>query len=173
MDGLPRVSSRASSRSETATMAASTSDAAPSVLPPQAPVEPAADERRTQALAIVDRHAVYCAVGGIIPLPIANFGSVAALLVHMVKRLSDLYGVPYERDRARAFVIGALGGVLPSGVGMVTATTLGLVVPGSGLIGLAACSATALACTRRIGAALVDRFESGATLHDVALIDWR
>ena len=121
----------------------------------------------------MERYAAFCAVGGIIPLPIANFASVTALVVHMVKRLSDLYGVPYERDRARAVVIGLLGGAMPSGIGMVTAATLGFIMPASGLIGLAVSSVTALVCTRRIGGALIEHFESGATLHEVALIDWR
>jgi uncharacterized protein (DUF697 family) len=136
------------------------------------PVNPDAEERRSQALAAVERHAAFSAVGGIIPLPIANLASVTALNVHMVKRLSDLYGVPYEHDRARAMVIALLGGVMPSGLGMITASTLSLIIPASGLIGLAVSSVTALVCTRRIGQTLIGHFESGKTLHEIPLIEW-
>ena len=87
--------------------------------------------------AIVERHAAYSVVGGIIPLPIVNVASVTAIIVRMVKVLSELYGVPFERDRARAIVIGLMGGIMPTGVAAVTASTLLYVIPGSNLIGLA------------------------------------
>jgi uncharacterized protein (DUF697 family) len=132
-----------------------------------------ADERRSQALAIVHRHAGYSALGGIIPLPFANLAGVTALIVHMVKRLSDVYNVPFERERARALAIGLVGGVMPSGAAIITMTTLSAFVPVSGLIGLGVGAAAALACTRQIGHALIAHFESGKTLHDLPLIEWR
>lgn len=142
--------------------------------PPTALVRPAsmgaaidAIGRRTQALKIVERHAVYAAVGGIIPVPIANVASVTAVIVRMVKVLSDLYGIPFERDRARAIVVGFMGGAMPTGLGAVTTSTLGYIVPGSGLLGLAVSSVTAVACTRSIGRIFVEHFESGAGLHDL------
>jgi uncharacterized protein (DUF697 family) len=139
-----------------------------------APVRtPDADERRARALALVHRHAAYSAAGGIIPLPIANLASVTALIVHMVKRLSDLYNVPFERERARAMVIGLVGGVMPSGAAIITMTTLGALVPVSGFVGLGVASVSALACTRQIGHALIAHFESGKTLHELPLIQWR
>lgn len=123
--------------------------------------------RRSQALKIVERHAVYAAVGGIIPVPIANVASVTAVIVRMVKVLSDLYGIPFERDRARAIVVGFMGGAMPTGLGAVTTSTLGYIVPGSGLLGLAVSSVTAVACTRSIGRIFVEHFESGAGLDDL------
>lgn len=123
--------------------------------------------RRSQALKIVERHAVYAAVGGIIPVPIANVAGVTAVIVRMVKVLSDLYGTPFERDRARAIVVGFMGGAMPTGLGAVTTSTLGYIVPGSGLLGLAVSSVTAVACTRSIGRIFVEHFESGAGLDDL------
>lgn len=123
--------------------------------------------RRSQALKIVERHAVYAAVGGIIPVPIANVAGVTAVIVRMVKVLSDLYGIPFERDRARAIVVGFMGGAMPTGLGAVTTSTLGYIVPGSGLLGLAVSSVTAVACTRSIGRIFVEHFESGAGLDDL------
>jgi uncharacterized protein (DUF697 family) len=123
--------------------------------------------RRSQALKIVERHAVYAAVGGIIPVPIANVAGVTAIIVRMVKVLSDLYGTPFERDRARAIVVGFMGGAMPTGLGAMTTSTLGYIVPGSGLLGLAVSSVTAVACTRSIGRIFVEHFESGAGLDDL------
>jgi uncharacterized protein (DUF697 family) len=86
----------------------------------------------------------------------------------MVKMLSDLYGVPFERDRARAIIVGLVGGTMPSGLGAVTTSTLFYVVPSGALMGLAVSSITAVACTRSIGRIFIEHFESGATLHDLS-----
>ncbi len=137
-----------------------------SALPVPTSVDIDVARRQSLARAIVERHAKYSAVGGIIPLPVANLASITAIIVRMVKMLSDHYGVPFERDRARAIVMGLVGGTMPTGLAAVTASTLVYIVPGSNLIGLAVSSITAVACTRRIGRVFVEHFESGATLVD-------
>ena len=131
--------------------------------------ETEAVRRRSLASTIVERHATYAAVGGILPVPIVNVAGVAAVIVRMVKVLSDLYAVPFERDRARAIVVGMMGGAVPTGLAAVTTSTLYYIVPGSVLIGLAVSSITAAACTRGIGRVFVEHYESGATLRDLAI----
>jgi uncharacterized protein (DUF697 family) len=130
--------------------------------------DPDVARRRSLARGIVERHAYYSAVGGIIPVPIANVASITAVIVRMVKVLSDLYGVPFQRDRARAIVIGLMGGAMPTGLAAATASTLVYIVPGSNLIGLVVSSVTAIACTRGIGRIFIEHFESGATLNDIS-----
>ena len=138
---------------------------APAAQPRASAADP---RRRAAALAIVNHHATFAALGGCIPLPWVNFASVTALLVHMVKALSRHYGVPFERDRARAIVIGLVGGAMPQGLASVTAATLLYVIPAGAVIGLAVSSAAAAACTKGIGRIFVEHFESGATLQDIA-----
>jgi uncharacterized protein (DUF697 family) len=120
--------------------------------------------RHLRATTIVERHANFSAVGGFIPIPIANVAAVTAVIVRMVRRLSDLYGVPFEHDRARTIVIGLMGGLVPTGFAAVTTSTLVYLVPASNLLGLAVSSITAAACTRNIGRIFLDHFENGATL---------
>jgi uncharacterized protein (DUF697 family) len=148
---------------------AQASPASPAALVRMAPVAAGIDAtgRRSQANSIVERHTAYAAVGGIIPVPIANVASITAVIVRMVKLLSDLYGIPFERDRARAIVVGLMGGAMPTGLGAATTSTLFYIVPGSGLVGLAVSSIAAVACTRSIGRIFVEHFESGSTLHDL------
>jgi uncharacterized protein (DUF697 family) len=129
--------------------------------------------RRWRARSIVERHSAYAAVGGIIPLPVANVASITAVIVRMVKVLSDLYGVPFQRDRARAIVVGLMGGAMPTGLATVTSSTLVYVIPGSNLIGLAVSSLAGAACTRSIGRIFVEHFESGATLNDFPAAEGR
>lgn len=128
-----------------------------------------AARRRLQARKIVERHKTYAAVGGLFPLPIVNVAGVTAIIMRMVKQLSDLYGVPFERDRTRSMIIGLIGGAVPTGLGTVTASTLAFVVPGPALVGLAVSAITAGALTRGIGLVFLDHFERAAMLGTVQI----
>jgi uncharacterized protein (DUF697 family) len=136
--------------------------------PGPAPVHQDALLRRSRAREIVERHATYAAAGGLVPLPIADVAAITAIIVRMVKLLSQHYGVPFERDRTRAIVLGLMGGAAPTGVAVVAATTFLRTVPGVNLIGLAVSSMAAAVCTRGVGRIFIEHFESGGTLLDVS-----
>src|SRR5262245_32433326 len=70
-------------------------------------------KRQARARAIVARHTAYSAVGGIVPLPVASVAGITTIIIRMVKMLSDLYGVPFERDRARAIIVGLVEAPCP------------------------------------------------------------
>lgn len=140
-----------------------------SAMPVTATPETNLAKRQARARAIVARHAAYSAVGGIVPLPVASVAGITTIIIRMVKMLSDLYGVPFERDRARAIIVGLVGGTVPTGFAAVTTSTLFFVVPSGALMGLVVSSVTAIACTRSIGQIFIEHFESGATLHDLSI----
>jgi uncharacterized protein (DUF697 family) len=120
--------------------------------------------RRLQAVAIVERHANLSAIGGVVPLPFVTMAAVTAIVVRMARSLSKLYGVPFERNRARAIVIGLLGGVMPTGVATIATSALIYAVPGYNLLGLAVSAVTASAYTRAIGQMFIEHFEKGDSL---------
>ena len=122
--------------------------------------------RRRKAVALVERYANWSAVGGVIPVPLANAAAVTALLVRMIKSLSTLYEVPFEKTRTRAAVIGLMGGVLPTGFATIAASTITYFVPGYGLLSLAISSVTSSAYARSIGQLYIEHFENGATHID-------
>jgi uncharacterized protein (DUF697 family) len=125
------------------------------------PITQADAERRLQlAFRIVDRHKIYAGLGGLLPMAAVNVVSVTAVILRMVKGLSDLYGIPFERDKVRSVVIGLMGGAAPTGLAAATATTLSFAAPIAGAVGLAVSSVTAAALTRRIGLYFVERFET-------------
>jgi uncharacterized protein (DUF697 family) len=136
--------------------------------PPVPTVAPSTDaasrQRRRRAVAIVERYANYSAVGGAIPVPVANAAALTALLVRMVKKLSDHYGVPFERNRTRSVIIGLMGGALPTGFATIATSMITSVVPGYNLIGLAVSSVTSSAYARSIGQLYIEHFESGAAV---------
>jgi uncharacterized protein (DUF697 family) len=129
--------------------------------------------RRAMANAIVKRYGNYAAGSGIIPLPIVNVAGVTAINIRMVKMLSDLYGVPFERDRTRAIVVGLAAGTMPTGLAAVAASTLSYFTPASAFFALAISSVTAATCTRSIGRTFVEHFESGAGSYDLAALQRR
>jgi uncharacterized protein (DUF697 family) len=131
-------------------------------LSPQA--QQLAAKRRAAARKIVARHRNYAAAGGLLPLPIVTVAGITAINLRMVKQLSDLYGVPFERDRTRAIIVGLIGGAVPTGLGVTTAATLAFAIPGPALVGLAVSAVSAGAMTRGIGAVFIEHFESGAAL---------
>jgi uncharacterized protein (DUF697 family) len=118
-----------------------------------------AARRRSLAQKVIERHGVYAAVGGLAPLPIANIASVASIIVRMVKKLSELYEIPFERDRTRSLVVGILAGAVPTGVGTAAASTLGYLVPGATLVGLGVSALMAGALTRSVGLIFIESFE--------------
>jgi uncharacterized protein (DUF697 family) len=122
--------------------------------------DPLAARRRALARRIVDRHKNYAAAGGLVPLPAVNIASVTAVNLRMVKQLSELYGVPFQRDRTRSLIIALIAGAVPTGAGLAASSTLMWIIPGGLVWGLGAAALTAGALTRGIGLVFVDSFEA-------------
>jgi uncharacterized protein (DUF697 family) len=121
-----------------------------------------AAKRCALAQKIVARHKNYAALGGLVPAPVVNIASVTAINLRMVKQLSELYGVPFQRDRTRALIVGLIGGAVPTGIGAATSSALMWIVPGGLLLGLGASAVTAGALTRGIGLVFIEHFEGAA-----------
>jgi uncharacterized protein (DUF697 family) len=122
--------------------------------------DPLAAKRRALAQKIVDRHRNYAALGGLVPLPAANIASITAVNVRMVKQLSELYGISFQRDRTRSFIVGLIGGAVPAGAGVAASSLMMWIVPGGLLWGLGVSAITAGALTRGIGLVFIDSFEA-------------
>jgi uncharacterized protein (DUF697 family) len=138
-------------------------DSAPQSRPEASPEAKAfAEKRKARALKIVERHRNLAAVGGLVPVPVANIASVTAVNLRMVKQLSALYDVPFERDRTRSLIVSLVGGTVPTGLGTATSTTLMWIVPGGLVYGMGVAAISAAAITRGIGLVFVESFENGA-----------
>ncbi len=131
-----------------------------------------AARRRALARRIVERHKTYAAIGGLSPLPILNVAGVTAIIMRMVKQLSGLYEVPFERDRTRSLIVSLIGGAVPTGLGTATASTLAFVLPGHALVGLGVSAIAAGALTRGIGLVFLDHFDSTSMPLGAAEIEY-
>lgn len=159
----PRMSARAEPPAEAELHGEILPPAAHDTLPVVAAASPAeAEERLRKAFSIVERHQMFSGLGGLFPVAAVNVASVTAVNLRMVKSLSDLYGVPFEKNKSRAVIVGLMGGAAPAGLAAASATTLLHVIPMAGAVGMAVSSVAAAMLTRRIGMSYVERFE-GAT----------
>jgi uncharacterized protein (DUF697 family) len=134
-----------------------------------APVEP----RDVLASRLVDRFAVWSGVAGIIPVPGLDVVAVGGLQVQMLRRLSQMYEVPFSENRGKALIAALAGALLPS------ASTIGIVstvkaVPILGsIVGGLSMPVLSAGATYAIGQAFIKHFESGGTLLDFNPRDYR
>jgi len=91
-------------------------------------------------------------------------------MVRMVKALSELYGVPFERNRTRSIVIALMGGALPTGFSTIATSSFTYFVPGLNLIGLAISSVTSGVYARSIGQLYIEHFENGVAVDFRSII---
>lgn len=141
-----------------------------------APVRPRADKlaakRRSIAQKVIERHRNYAALGGLIPIPVANIGTVAAINMRMVEQLSKLYAVPFQRERTRSIVFSVLAAAVPTGLAAATTATLSPLIPTPAFLGLVVSSLTAGALTRAIGLVFLEGLEgvdaAPASVKDMA-----
>ena len=123
--------------------------------------------RRRRALAdrMVERYCLFAGGAGIMPMPLVSLAGVTGINIRMVQVLCKIYGIPFQRDRAKAVLVGLVGGATPTGLAAATASTLAFFSPATTVIALGVSSAAAVTCTRRIGRMFVERFESGHVIE--------
>jgi len=144
----------------------------------EVPTAPAAtemtDARRDEvASQLVDRLALWSGAAGLIPLPVVDLAAVGGVQLYMLRRLSEIYGVPFSENRGKSVLASLAGAVLP----FTTATTIGglakffpVIGTAIGQLTMAGVSAPA---TWVIGKVFIQHFASGGTLLDFNPPDYR
>ena len=77
------------------------------------------EERREFAGKLVDRFAVWSGVAGFIPMPVVDVVAIGGLQIQMLRRLSQIYGVPFSDNSGKAVIASLAGAMIPatSGIG--------------------------------------------------------
>ena len=145
---------------------------APPATTPQTTNAPSADSTEL-ASRLVNRFAVWSGVAGLIPLPVVDVVAVGGLQLQMLRRISQLYGVPFSDNRGKALIASLGGALIPASSGLGAASALKAVplfgTIASGFI-MPVLSAGA---TYAIGKAFIEHFASGGTLLDFNPPDYR
>lgn len=138
----------------------------------------AAEDSKTEprdvvASRLVDRFALWSGVAGLIPVPVVDVFAVGGLQVQMLRRVSQIYDMPFSENRGKALIASLAGALIPttSGIG---AASVFKVVPVLGTIAAGfVMPALSAGATYAIGRAFIQHFESGGTLLDFNPPDYR
>lgn len=132
-------------------------------------------ERAEFASKLVDWFTLWSGVAGLIPVPIVDVVAVAGLQIQMLRRLSEIYDVPFSENRGKSIVASIVGSIVPAST---TATTVGLAsalksFPGVGTAVVVLMPAFSGYATWIIGKVFTEHFASGGTLLDFNPQDYR
>ncbi len=148
----------------------------------QEPIEadpaPMTDERRDEAASqVVDRFSLYSGAAGLVPIPLLDVAAVAGVQLQMLRRLSEIYGVPFTDNRGKSIVASLAGSLIPASTATSTAVGFSSLVkglPGVGtVIGALTMPVFSAGATWVIGKVFIQHFASGGTLLDFNPPDYR
>src|ERR1700720_1328738 len=66
------------------------------------------------ALQLVDRLSLWSGAAGLIPLPLVDVAAVGGVQFYMLRRLSEIYGVPFSDNRGKSILASVAGAVIPA-----------------------------------------------------------
>jgi uncharacterized protein (DUF697 family) len=132
-----------------------------------------AEDREALASKLVDRFAMWSGAAGLIPIPVVDIATVAGVQLQMLRRISQIYQIPFSENRGKSVIASLLGSMIPATSGMGIASTV-KGIPGVGTT-VAALMMPALSAgaTYAIGRAFIKHFSSGGTLLDFNPPDYR
>jgi uncharacterized protein (DUF697 family) len=146
--------------------------------PADAPASPALAEttdaaRDERASQLVDRLSLWSGAAGLIPVPLLDIAAVGGVQLYMLRRLSEIYEIPFSENRGKSILTSLAGAMAPASVATATGSFIkGL--PGIGpVIGALTMPAASAGATWVIGKVFIQHFASGGTLLDFNPPDYR
>lgn len=131
-------------------------------------------ERRAEiASKLVDRFAIWSGVTGLIPLPLVDLVAIGALQVQMLRRISQIFDIPFSENRGKALITSLLGTAIPMTSGLGAAEALKFVPLIGTLASALVTPALAAGATYAVGRVFIQHFVSGGTLLDFNPPDYR
>jgi uncharacterized protein (DUF697 family) len=134
-------------------------------------------ERDQLANELVDRFSLWSGAAGLIPIPIIDMAAVGGVQLTMLRRLSEIFGVPFSDNRGKSIIASLAGAIIPASTATTTAMTFGSLLkglPGVGTaIGALSMPVFSAGVTYVIGKVFIQHFASGGTLLDFNPPDYR
>jgi uncharacterized protein (DUF697 family) len=135
------------------------------------------DERDEAASKLVDRFSLWSGAAGLIPIPFVDMAAVGGVQLQMLRRLSEIYGVPFSENRGKSIIASLAGAVIPASTATTTAVGVGSLIKGLPGVGTAIGALTmpvfSAGATYVIGKVFIQHFASGGTLLDFNPPDYR
>ena len=121
-------------------------------------------DRDALANRLVNHFAMWSGVAGLLPFPVVDVVAIGGLQVQMVRRLSQIYGVPFSENRGKAVVLSLAGTLIPTTSGIGAASAFKFVPIVGTITGGLVMPALSAGATYAIGKAFIQHFASGGTL---------
>jgi uncharacterized protein (DUF697 family) len=132
-----------------------------------------AERRLALALKLVKRFSLWSGAAGLIPVPFVDAAAVGGVQIQMLRRLSQVFDVPFPENRGKAFIATLLGSTIPASSGIGAASLMkGVPVVGT-TVAVFAMPTLSAGATYAIGMAFIEHFASGGTLLDFKPGDYR
>ncbi|WMP19420.1 YcjF family protein [Thiothrix lacustris] len=126
----------------------------------QHPLAPQADQ-------LIKSYAFRSSLAGFIPIPLLDTLGLIGVQRLMLFRLSGLYGIPFSKNLAKAWLTTLMSGVASTAATPMLGSTLLKFIPGIGsLAGSTGMAALGSASTYAVGKVFQQHFENGGTLEN-------
>jgi len=133
----------------------------------------APDGRKAQARRLIERFAFWSGIAGLLPVPVVDLAAIGGLQIQMLRRLSQIYDVPFSANRGKAIIASLVGTMIPASTGLGMASMIKTVPVAGTAIGAFTTPAMAVAATYVIGMVFIEHFSRGGTLLDLEPPDYR
>jgi uncharacterized protein (DUF697 family) len=134
------------------------------------------DDRNERASKLVDRFSLWSGAAGLIPVPLLDIAAVGGVQLNMLRRLSEIYGVPFSDNLGKSVIASLAGAVIPASTATTTAIGFGSLVksvPGGQMVGALTMPVFSAAATYVIGKVFIQHFATGGTLLDFNPPDYK
>src|SRR5262245_43820872 len=135
------------------------------------------EARDAEAAQVVDRYSLWSGPAGLIPLPLLDIAAVGGVQLVMLRRLSEIYNVPFSENRGKSIIASLAGSVLPASTATTTAMSAASLLKGIPGVGTVISTFTmpvlSAGATWVIGKVFIQHFASGGTLLDFNPPDYR
>jgi uncharacterized protein (DUF697 family) len=155
-----------------ATGPASTSMVTTETTSPDA-TEMSPERRRAIAEKLVERFSLWGGAAGLIPVPFVDLATVGGVQIQMLRRISQIYNVPFSANRGKALIAALAGAMIPAGSGLGAASLVKSVPIAGAVVSALAMPTLSAGATYAIGMAFIEHFASGGTLLDFNPPDYR
>lgn len=119
---------------------------------------------RTRDAEGIVQTSMYCAAGlGIIPIPVFDLVGITGIQIDMLRRLSNLYDVPFMESKGKNLLGSLIGGGFSYSLAPIFASLVKIIPVVGSTLGAVSMPITAGASTYAVGKVFIQHFESGGT----------
>ena len=136
-------------------------------------VEMTPEQRNEFATKLVDRFALWAGAAGLVPVPGVDALAVWGIQLQMLRRLSQVYEVPFSENRGKALIASLAGTMIPATSGMGAASLLKTIPLVGAVVSAFIMPTLSAGATYAIGKVFIQHFASGGTLLDFNPPDYR